>query len=1741
MTRSVTKTPKSSLKDPIAPTPSIKETLYIPSRVLKEKPDDMSPITTVKEINPNDKRYFNTVLNKPKMIPGKTESQMNHRPVANVTAAFKRKLRKLQLDFELSLGTKQPTIVQQEQHKMAHDLLYSEYQSKLRTNSLREARSQHIEQRNESIAKNQITDRYLAKQKGAQKDRRVTRAVKASRANYFKSRLAGVKMPAMKVTNLAEARDVSRNVRSVNTEIKQITESAEEKSALTRDELMRIARRNARSEVADLLGDPDDDEDYKSDESSSWESADEEFDFVFSARTESGIADDVYVSDNFIKSGMIIDKLFEILNSDVCKRVTNNLPMLMNFGVLMYQLIHCEGIMLRLAAVYQYMSIVAPSVDARSFLKEYGFISEEKHARSESLSDDLASLANNWTSIISSEIIEKIRSFFIATMSMNLLGSNLEKKMRHLLGDVRPCGLLDIVPMLLNGLSAFVKLFEAAASGMSLHSLLMAESPVSQAIHDINDTLAYTNSLYTGLPIPNYMCATLYVGTLDDRVAVLKDLKKIMIKNTRQYTTVTNTILKAVVAANGVREQIMSRDRDAPACILVHGFPGIGKSKILPHILSLHSAVKGREFKMPQVFSVVPGSDYRDGYSPFSHPYWHFSELGNLSEAVAVNRGDTRLQEFCSIIDTLPFALNMAELSQKGKVFARPECVIGDCNEAGLHLEAQYSNPAAVRRRVLYINPTVMSDFQASGSCSIDHNKSLAYGGDLLDRYIYQIYTMVPVDNVKSEKKLLAICADRKSFDAFMINYFTEHIKKQKEFQGVLQSEMAAEILIPNATYNPFAHFFYNCLLPIFVIILMQILSGAFALFPNFLGKMLRYFFAYRLHVAWAQLYTYIGWVRDDVPWYMLNRRSAEWFEFREISRKAKQTICVVLELLPSLLMGFALGNVAGRIINASQAKAKSMFDKYEVFYEEPTETNAADASVKTSSIESLEELTECTVARVPLRNKLTENWNVREIIDNHPVTKNDFVDISRTIQRNIEPIRMLRGSTYATNNSLGVCNNYVITNKHFLGHPINGGWTIEYPLNGHTTSTEWGKLYLTPDLIVSVSDDLVMYQVVHRNYRDIREYFNTSKHVMGRRIGYVVKSDGMHKTHFTYRDNEVFCKGPHHDTFLMPKVIHYDYEGHAPGDCGNPLTIMVDGSLVISGVHAAGFSMNSGCMGTIVCKDDIKHGIDTLSKSSTLMTLSSESSAGMQLEDPHFKSPFIHENLTGIRYFGCTGEFVRMNSSSRLARSPFYAKVPDMLGPVTNSDGVDLFSPPVMTPCVRDGKYLNPYNLGLRNMSCPRDGLNTKLLTKCVDYIMDKISHLDIKVSPITIQAAINGIDGTPIKRINVRTSGGVGFPGKKSAYLPLKSPDSPERVPTQELQRKILDMLDSYLKDEATMCCFKAHLKDEARDTDKVREGKTRLFYATPLDFLIVCRMFLYPLLVQMMAMDDVFKSAVGIDMHMGSDEMMRKFLRFSNKFLEFDWRKFDQRIPVHIKLASFTLIMRLAIKCGYNDHALTVLRCILTQLMFPYINMNGDIFSSPIQPSGALGTAEINSIFQLIMFIYFWYSHTDADFYDNVEAAFYGDDGIGTVREMFEHFMNNVTFAAFAKEHYRMECTPARKEAELTPFVALSDVSFLKRNFRYSNELARWIAPLDYTSIIKSNAWILPSSFQSVEEQMLSITQSSLIELYFHHTEKEFNELRLKYAEVHSAVFGGNASIYLSEFPVYATLTEKFTVVL
>nr|WPR18312.1 MAG: RNA-dependent RNA polymerase [Crogonang virus 61] len=158
----------------------------------------------------------------------------------------------------------------------------------------------------------------------------------------------------------------------------------------------------------------------------------------------------------------------------------------------------------------------------------------------------------------------------------------------------------------------------------------------------------------------------------------------------------------------------------------------------------------------------------------------------------------------------------------------------------------------------------------------------------------------------------------------------------------------------------------------------------------------------------------------------------------------------------------------------------------------------------------------------------------------------------------------------------------------------------------------------------------------------------------------------------------------------------------------------------------------------------------------------------------------------------------------------------------------------------------------------------------------------------------------------------------------------------------------------------------------------------------------------------------------------------------------------------------------------------------------------------------------------------------FQDHVSLVTYGDDNIMSVHESASFF--NHTSVQEALQTIGVEYTMPNKEQHSLPFVSISDVTFLKRSFRYDEILKSVVGPLEHDSISKMLTSCVASKAFTAEQHMLSAVRSAMDE-YFWYGQTIFEDRRKVF---HSVLLDNGLYEFAenqSPLPTWRELLERY----
>lgn len=1359
----------------------------------------------------------------------------------------------------------------------------------------------------------------------------------------------------------------------------------------------------------------------------------------------------------------------------------------------------------------------------------------------ESLSSHMEFISVLFSRVESSEFVQRVRDLVLSVLSFKLFDKDITRSIYRVIGAPPKGTILEILTAIYNGLIYLVQFGERLLRGEPLSQVLASTDPVTSSMDAVKALLARENMTYSGTPVEGFTDVVDYFHEICELISDMEEIHKTISrldKNLRWFRLSIDSLyrLKARVDKN------FRGGRVAPVAIVLHGPPGIGKSEIIKYFARVFSRTRGREFDESHIFSRTLCSDYMEGYS-HQTPIIHYSELGNKVPALIKAQGDPLLPELQSLIDSLPFSANMA-FDDKGKMFMTPELILIDTNNKLMNSEYVIADQGAFLRRFEFVEASVKPEFRVSGSVSLDREKSLSAPGHILDRYDFTVTKFIPSSDPKKPREETRMSGDLRDVTIYLSRLFAEHLTKQTRLTARLAQSYEWEIIgfedekyhddekdhLPDyerVVVNPesfrlpgsgisisdYTSYGLDVFKTFVVVMLLYSLSSLWFTVTPVRRSMIRSFalaivllllFTEHFKVQSLLLTIFVLFLesnsyfdRDYVLSIYAQRKSylhyllfggaynpfysTMWFKYAGVA-----TIAISIIALVARMVKYGVKFQSESLVSVSSS---GVYEKYN-FIEEEMKLMPNRARVKDT-----EHAVWNTVMDV----------NLAKIVNTH-----DARTLDPILTRNLRLVRTGNSvADYELTYIFGVSSTLAVINRHALR--ADGETTLLVSKNStrHDFQPDGGReIRVTEQNSYYMGSDLVLFDTGMYHFKDITKHlladFPTFANATGRFCGSPVK--------ITKTLNGVLSDNKWGDLEL-PLCFSYDYPSHEPGMCGIPLCIDHNGSSAILGLHVGGIPGSVKAFASPLVRSEIEKGKAVLAdKINLIQPHSFHICPEFDTEAPIRKSVFKHETLPYVDYFGKTVGPVMINDKSTNVRAKGHMELSSSLERAGIKKEAD-FLPPMMKPCKRrNGEYVSPYNNFYRKLNKTAPQLDWEVLGKVVEMYTNRILLLLRErgisaISPLTLDDAINGVDNDPFtRRVNASTAAGFGFAGKKEKYIPLVG--ETQREPTPELVDRLIEIIQCYREGVTVTPVNKGSLKDEMRPVEKALSGATRVFFITPIDFLIISRKMLSPFYTLMVENGDVFGCSVGIDMHRGADRFIRDLTDFSPFLLEGDYSGYDISTPPDIARAASTVVYNVCKALGYTDLCMKVVNGILSDDLFPMMELCKDLFSKPgVVASGRYATAESNSLRGVIFLMYAWYKNPDTrdfDFFEKVRPVTYGDDVLAAIKEDVLDRFNSVKYGLMCQEYFNMKFTSAAKNEVSSEYETLDTCSFLKRTFSlYTN--GKYVAKLDSSSIHRAVQWINPSKVVTECDQTVGCLRSMLYESFFHTDEENFNVVR------------------------------------
>lgn len=455
---------------------------------------------------------------------------------------------------------------------------------------------------------------------------------------------------------------------------------------------------------------------------------------------------------------------------------------------------------------------------------------------------------------------------------------------------------------------------------------------------------------------------------------------------------------------------------------------------------------------------------------------------------------------------------------------------------------------------------------------------------------------------------------------------------------------------------------------------------------------------------------------------------------------------------------------------------------------------------------------------------------------------------------------------------------------------------------------------------------------------------------------------------------------------------------------------------------------------------------------------------------------------------------------------------------------------PAALSPFIRDGEIYDPLMEGLRKCGGTCPVLDNKVLKEITSVLSANINSEFVEFEErhkyerfLTYKEAVCGAEDDFMRPINRTTSAGFPWctfpnklPGKQSYLGKDETYDVEEPFLSEQgkqLNLAVLQLLDDcrnkVLKD---VVCVDTK-KDELRPLSKI---STRIFSACSQHFVIAFRMYYLPFCSWLMHNRHFNGVAVGVNPFDQEWHTLATFLKTKgSKVIAGDFSNFDGSLNSQILWSIFHDIFIPWIKFMHGTISDDDYNICFG--LWSHVAHSVHIFESNVymwthsQPSGNPMTAILNSLYNLVVLRYAWQIIMEntryvgqQHFAEHVYMVAYGDDNVLNISDEIAELFNQQTITV-ALDKIGHIYTDEAKTGELVKYRTLNDVQFLKRSFKFNDELKRYVAPLDKAVIYEMLNWVrLSKSTLNVDDVLLTNVDVAFREIVYH-GEVAYDELK------------------------------------
>lgn len=543
-------------------------------------------------------------------------------------------------------------------------------------------------------------------------------------------------------------------------------------------------------------------------------------------------------------------------------------------------------------------------------------------------------------------------------------------------------------------------------------------------------------------------------------------------------------------------------------------------------------------------------------------------------------------------------------------------------------------------------------------------------------------------------------------------------------------------------------------------------------------------------------------------------------------------------------------------------------------------------------------------------------------------------------------------------------------------------------------------------------------------------------------------------------------------------------------GDCGAPLCVN-DNSILqgrtCMGMHVAGNSALALGYSCIVTQEMIKKAQLELS------IIIDNMAADLERRNIKFQSSFElpFKKKGSFLPIACLDKAVTICPKTSYYRTCLY----DSLGPYR-------CLPAPMSPVMVDGVYVYPMENAVAPYSTPVLHYGQDWLEQAMHVAMKPFTEMTFNAdrSIYSFEQSVMGISGRKFRAIPRRTS--PGFPyvydvkdGKRTFFGKDGEPDL--SLPACKDLKVRVELLEEEAKQGIrNSVIYMDFLKDELRSPEKVAAVATRLISSSPLDYVVLWRMYFGAFSSEVMETNTRNGMAPGICSFTDTGTLVDMLRKKGHKVFDGDFKGFDssEQPAVHNLALDY-------INNWYGDSDENKLvRKVLWMDLVHSRHVGGTGFDqrhiyqwNKSLPSGHPFTTIINSMYSLFLLVSAYISITGdkVGFWDWVSAVVYGDDNVVNPSDAIVGVYNQRTVSAALLKEFSVIYTPGSKTGDFVEYTSLDKLTFLKRSISMRDNT--WLCPLELDSFLFTHYWCCNRKLE--REIAVDVLENALQELSMH----------------------------------------------